>query len=295
MAILEIDEWKVRAYAQNVHHMAQQALNKLRGTTREEIKIGERIGFDRLGAMEGETPTSRFAPTPNHQADHSRRWGFPTPWIFARLTDDMDKLQQIHDPMSEYATAGAMAYNREVDRRIIAAIRGTAQEGEQTMAGVVLPAAQKIAHGSTRFTFDKIRAALSLLLTALGGDPSMLGPLTMVYHPDDLQTLLDEPKITSADYVAIKTLMDGRMLDSYMGFQWRMTTLVPTEGTVRYNVAYAKGGVGFVANQGARSESVDRRADLSGAMQVMIKDQFNAVRIEDALVVEIANDLTAAA
>jgi len=222
---LELPEWQVRAYAANVHKLAQEFSNKVMGTTRSEEKASERIGFDRLAAMEGEQPVSRLAPTPNHMADHSRRWVFPKPWVFAHQTDDIEKLKQIHDPTSEYATMGAGAYNREMTRRMYNAARGSASEGEGTPTTVALPAAQKIAHATSRLTVDKVIETPAKLDAATGGERETYGPYYFMYTADDLRTLLKSSLFTSMDFVTHQSLMDGRPPPGWLGFNWIQTSV----------------------------------------------------------------------
>jgi hypothetical protein len=294
---LELPEWQVRAYAANVHHIAQEMQEKVAGAAREESKAAERIGFDKLAAMEGESPTVRLAPTPNHMADHSRRWVFPRPWVFAHQTDDIEKLSQLHNPTSEYAIAGAAALNRERTRRLIAAARGFAAEGEGTPATVALPAAQKIAHGSARFTQPKVLQARAMLDTATGGEREMFGPYYIFYTADDLRTLLKDPLVSSADFVTQRTLMDGRPPSGYLGFEWRQTSQLPLlagSPNQRFTIAWAMKGLGYGRNTAAKLEDVGPRRDLSMAEQIFMRDDFEYVRVDDLLVVEIAISTDAA-
>jgi hypothetical protein len=291
---LELPEWQVRSYAANVHHKAQEAQEKILGACREESKTAERIGFDVLAAMEGESPTTRLAPTPNHQADHSRRWVFPRPWVFAHQTDDIEKLKQLHDPNHEYTIAGARALNRERMRRFITAARGSASEGEGTPTTVALPSAQKIAHGSARFTVDKAIEARTKLDTATGGERDLYGDYYILYTADDLRTLLKDSKFTSRDYQTDMALMTGKPPTGYLGFNWIQTSLLPTVSNVRYSVAWAKAAMGYGTNPAGHLEDVGPRLDLSMAEQVFLREFFDFVRIEDLLLIEIAIDTTAA-
>ena len=295
---LELPEWKVRAYAENVHHLAQQTDSTLMGTCRDEARNAERIGFDRLGAMEGVVPTSRFAPTPNVAGDHTRRWVFPRPWRFGKLVDNLEKIQQIHDPRSEYAIAGAAAYNREYDRRLLAAAVGPASEGEETFTTVNLPVSQIIPHATTGLTRKKIMQARAKLDRVTNSDRSTYGPYIMVYDPDDISFLFDEGTSgqfwVSSDFMSAQALMEGKPLAYFMGFQWKPSTLLPVStGNIRSNVAYAKQGVGCGSNPGVNKSRMDERTDLSYAAQIFLEEQWDFVRIDDGLVVVLEVDTTA--
>lgn len=295
---LELPEWKVRAYAQNVHHLAQQSESTLMGTYRTESRNAERIGFDRLAAMDGVVPTTRFAPTPNVAGDHTRRWVFPKPWRFGKLVDNLEKIQQIHDPRSEYAIAGAAALNREHDRRFIAAAVGPAAEGEETFLSVTLPASQTIVHATAGLTRAKILQARAKLDRATNTDRSTFGPYYMLYDPDDILFLFGDrtngDTWISSDFMAAQALMEGKPLASFMGFQWRSSTLLPVNSSnIRTNIAYAKLGMGKGDNPGVNKSRMDERTDLSYAAQIFLEEQFDFVRIDDALVVGIEIDTTA--
>lgn len=295
---LELPEWKVRAYAQNVHHLAQQTDSTLMGTYRTESRNAERIGFDRLSPAEGVVPTSRFAPTPNVAIDHTRRWVFPKPWRFGKLVDNLEKIQQIHDPRSEYAIAGSAALNREHDRRLLAAALGPAPEGEETFQMVTLPASQLIPHATTGLTKTKIMQARAKLDRATNTDRSTFGPYYMIYDPDDINFLFSETASgsswVSSDFMAGQALMEGKPLAYFMGFQWRSSTLLPVSaGNIRTNVAYAKLGMAKGDNPGANKSRMDERTDLSYAAQIFMEEQWDFVRVDDLLVVGVEVDITA--
>ena len=296
---LELPEWQVRAYADNVHHIAQEMQEKVSGCAREEVKTAERIGFDKLAAMEGESPTTRLAPTPNHMADHSRRWVFPRPWVFAHQTDDIEKLTQLHNPTSEYAIAGAAALNRERTRRLIAAAqRQRSRGGRHADHCGVASRAENRPWVNARFTQPKVLQARAILDGVTGGEREMYGPYFIFYTADDIRTLLKDPLVVSGDYATHGALMNGKPPSGYLGFEWRQTSQLPTlagSPNQRFTIAWAKKGMGYGRNSAGKLEDVGPRRDLSMAEQIFMRDDFEYVRIDDLLVVEIAIDTTASA
>lgn len=294
----EIEEWRVRQWASNVHHTAQGMQNKLRGTTREEVGAAERFGFDRLGPMKGRRPTSRLEPIIHAVAVHSRRWVFPTPYSFDAIVDSFAKQQQLHEPESEYAKSGAADYNHQIDQAIIDAALGTAMEGEQTLAGVTLPAAQVIADGSTGLLLDKIVTARAMLAHETNNEMEIYGPYYFLYDPMDIRYLFAQTKVTSADFTNVKALMSGEMVQGFLGFTWIPSNQLPlgvTAANERNSLAYARAGLGFAANAAARKERAGERNDITGhPMQISIFDQFGAVRIDDKLVIRVDIDTSAA-
>ena len=294
----ELEEWRVRQWAAGVHHTAQGMRNKLRGTTREEVGPAERFGFDILAPMRGRRPVARLEPIIHATAQHKRRWVFPAPYSFDAIVDSFQKLQQIHEPESEYQKAGAADYNHEVDQEIINAALGTAMEGEQSLTGVALPSSQVIAAGGTGLVLNKIVTARAQLGHQTNNEMEVYGPYYFVYDPLDIRYLFAQTKVTSADFVNVKALMSGEMVQGFLGFNWVASNQLPlgvTAANVRNSLAYAKAGLGFGANTAARKERAGERNDITGhPMQISIFDQFGAVRIDDHLVIRVDIDTSAA-
>lgn len=295
---MALEGWQVRAYFDNVHHKAQESRAKVDGTTMMKNQNARMIGFPILDVAEGETPTSRFAPTPNNTPSRSMRWAFPTSWRINLMEDSIDDLEHFWDAESQYVMSAAAALNRTKMSRLIAAIRGSATETTEDQFGsastsVVLPTAQKIAEGATGFTRKKVIEARSILDVGTGGDVETAGPYYLAYHPDDINFLLTEAAFTSLDYVSRQALMSGQPVQGLLGFTWIPTVQMPTISNIRYTVAWAKMGVGCGQNMAGTKMRAGERADLSYAMQVFREDKFNYVRVDDKLAVEIAIDTTA--
>jgi len=277
-----------------VHHLAQEMTNKLMGTTREQTSQAAMIAFSNMSPSEGVEPTSRFAPTPNTTPDRGRRWAFPATWRWNALEDQNDAWETIHLATSEFAITGAAAYNRIWNKRIIDAALGSASDGnEGALTLIVLPAGQKIAAGATGLTKAKMIEALAKLQDSTGGDADMFGPYTFVYGPLDLIFILTDITLTSDEHTGIHALMMGKQVPGLLGFNWVMSGSLPTVGTVRSAVAYARSGMGVGRATSGRKVRQDERADLSYTEQVYMEDKFNAVRIDDQLVVQVDVDTTA--
>ena len=297
---MALEGWQVRAYFDNVHQKAQESRAKADGTTLVKSQKAKMIGFPVMDVAEGETPTSRFAPTPNNTPGRTMRWAFPTAWRINLMEDDLDDLEHFWNAESEYVISAAASYNRTKMGRLLAAARGNAQEttedvvdGSSVATSVALPAAQKVAAGATGFTSGKIIHARALLEDAVGGDVEVMGPFYMAYHPLDIRFLLNEAEMTSADYVARQTLMSGQPMQGYMGFNWIPTSQVPNDGTDRFAMAWARMGMGCGQNQAGMKMRAGERSDLSYAMQVFRQDKYGYVRIDDKMVVEISNTIAA--
>jgi len=294
----EIEEWRVRQWASNVHHLAGGMQNKLRGTTREEVGPAERFGFDRLAPMRGRRPTGRLEPIVHAVATHSRRWIFPTPYSFDAIVDSFAKQQQLHEPESEYTKAGAADYNHTVDQTIIDAALGSASEGEQSLTTVGFDSGQIIAEGDTGLVLDKIVTARAMLGHQTNNEMEVYGPYYFVYDPLDIRYLFAQTKITSSEFVSVKALMSGEMVQGFLGFTWIASNQLPlgvTAANIRNSLAYAKAGLAFASNSGAKKERAGERNDLTGhPLQVSLYDQFGACRVDEKLVIRVDIDTAAA-
>jgi hypothetical protein len=268
----------------------------LRGTTREESGSADRFGFDRLAPMTGTSPTARLEPIVHAAATHSRRWVFPTPYSFAAIPDTFEKMKQLHMPESEYAIAGAADYNRNIDLRIVTAALGAAMEGEQTLASVAFDTTNRnIVHGSDGLTVDKVVDVRSRLGEVTNEELEMYGPFYFLYHPRDVRLLFASVQATSSDFVNVQALMSGKVVQGYLGFDWRPCNQLPIIDAgppiIRGSVAYARAGMGFGANLAARKEDMGPRRDITGIpTQISIFDQFGAVRVDDRLVYRVEID-----
>jgi hypothetical protein len=294
----EIEEWKVRAYAEGVHHMARAFRNKLKDTVREENDRAKLIGVSRLGKMKGRAPTARLEPIIHSIPEHSRRWIAPGPWSFDCIVDSFEKAQQIHTPENEYMRQGAADYNAEVDLRIINAATGPALEGN--VAGfttVNFPAAQVIAAAGSGLTVKKIIQARAILGDVTNNEMETYGPYYFLYSPLDIMWIFNETRTTSTDFVPMRALMEGEPVNGFLGFNWRSVNQLPlgqSAANIRNCLAYAKAGLAFGSNM-EKKERVGERNDITGhPIQASLYDEFGAVRIDEKLVLRVDVDTSVA-
>ena len=124
-------------------------------------------------------------------------------WEYADLIDDPDKVQMLIDPTSSYANASAYAIGRAVDDAIIAAALGTAYTGKaggtstsnSNSVGVGSPAAgltiAKLVEARKKFDNGSV-------------DPSI--PKYIAVGPEQVEDLLNNTTVTSADYNSVNSL-----------------------------------------------------------------------------------------
>lgn len=277
----------VNQYQNTMRLLCQQLDSRLDGTTIPPIKMeGEYLYWETLGSTEAIELVTRHDNTPNIEPDHGRRRSTAQPYVWATLLDRKDAARMLVDPKGPYQQVAKAAMNRRKDRLILAALGGTAMAGKTGTISVTLPAAQKIAHGSVGMTVAKILAAKQLLIEA-----EAPGPYYFVCPEESIIDLLGTVEVTSADYNTVRALARGE-IDEWMGFKFIQTELVYLENssstTTWYCYAYSKGAVGFGTIEDI-TVRLTERSDKNYAWQPYVSMDMGAVRVEDAMVVEVAS------
>lgn len=283
----EITKAFVNQFKDGITLHLQQRGSVLRPAVMVETVVGKNAFFDQIGPVEALKVTTRHEDSPLMSTPHDRRRVTMADYDWGDLIDEFDRIKMLADPSSAYAENAGMALGRAIDREIIDALGGTAYTGEDGATTVVLPAAQKIAVGTagTGLTLDKLRAARRKLLQAnTPANEEMFVALTAA----QLDNLLGDTTVTSADYNSVKALVDGQ-LDSFMGFRFVHTELLPKTGATRRIYAWARSGVKLGVGKDISIE-IERRADKRYATYVYASVSCGATRLEESKVVEIACD-----
>ena len=288
--------WQVRTYYQNVHHKAQESMSKIDDKTLVKEGRARMIGFPVIDPAEMETPTSRYAPTPNNTPGRQMRFCFPRPARINLMEDQIDEDEHFWQANSQHVITAAAASNREKVRRFREAATGGAMETTEDTIGspgnvIALPAAQVIPSANAPLTKNKIVRARTMLDKAVGGDRAMWGPYYLLYDPDDFRSIAPEDSFVRLDFVRQQALMNGEVVQGLMGFNWVPTSQLEVVGNIRKNVAWARTAMGCGRNKGVKLRAGER-ADLSYTEQVFREEKYNYVRIDDKGVVVIEVDET---
>ena len=275
-------------FSTNVQLLSQQTGSILRGGVSEESVTGEKAFFDQVGAAAAVKRTSRHQDTPMVDTPHSRRMVTMDAYEWADLIDDADKIQMLIDPTSTYARAAAAAMGRAMDDAIIAAATGTSLTGKAGASSTTMLAANQIANGSADMSVAKLIEAKKIL--DLGSvDPSI--PRHIALGPDQIEALLNTTSVTSSDFNTVKALVQGE-INTFMGFQFHVTTRLAKSGNIRTCFAWAEDGVKLAVGKDVTSR-IDERSDKSYSTQVYYCAQFGATRMEEEKVVQIDCDESA--
>jgi len=273
----------VEQYKSNVFHLAQQKGSRLRGAVKSETVTGTSHYFERIGATAAQVRTTRHSNTPQIDTPHSRRKVTLADYDWADLIDQEDKVRMLISPQSEYAKAGAYAMGRAMDDAIIAAASGNAFGGVAGATSIALPAAQKIAVGTTSLTVAKLISAKEIL------DASDVDPdeeKYLVCSAKEITSLLGDDKVTSADFNSVKALVAGQV-DTFMGFKFIRTERIAASGGDNLALAFTQSAIGLALGRDIQTR-ISERDDKNYATQVFLSMTIGATRVEDEKVVEIA-------
>jgi hypothetical protein len=274
----------VEQYKSNVFHLAQQKGSRLRDAVRSETVTGKSHFFERIGSVAAAKRTSRHADTPRMDTPHSRRKVTMDDYDWADLIDNEDKVRMLISPQSEYAMAGAWAMGRAMDDAIIGAATGNAFGGVSGGTTIALPATQKIAVNASGLTLAKLIEAKEILD---GNDVDPDEPRFMIVTSKQMTNMLNETKITSADYASVKALVQGQ-IGTFLGFNFIRTERLGLDGNGdRQVLAFTKSAIGLAVGADV-STRISERADKNYATQVFLSMTIGATRIEDEKMVEIA-------
>lgn len=199
---------------------------------------------------------------------------------WADLIDDSDKVRLLADPKSTYARAAAAAMGRAMDDSIISAATSAALTGKSGSGSQALT--NTIVHGSAGLTIAKLVEAKKKL--DLGSvDPSISRYIAV--SPEQVEDLLNNTTVTSADYNSVKALVQGEV-DTFLGFKFIVSNRLAKSGTTRTAFAWAEDGLLLGVGKNV-SAKIDERADKSYSTQVFYCADFGSTRMEEAKVVSI--------
>jgi hypothetical protein len=305
----QIETWRVQQYAANVYQLAQQKGSRLAGLVRKEQFKGKAEFFDRLGLATAQKKPSRNSDTPNLDIAHSRRMVTTEMYEWATLVDRKDKLENIHSPENEYAVCARNALGRSMDDILIASALGTAKAGESGSSNVVLANTNKVASLDVSNALARLNIGALLNVKFLFDAAEVEGARYIVHRAIDLQNLLGETKVTSADYNSVKALVSGE-IDTFLGFKFIRSERLPLASVYDDSVfkfgtdgLYSSGGTAVQATdrqllafigdglllgmQEQMTGRIDERSDKSYSSQVYASMDLGGVRMEEEKVVGI--------
>lgn len=223
-------------------------LNTKGGKFRSRVMNGTHKGegaspVNQFGSVEMAAPAGRFSPRNLTQIDVARRWVYPNDREVSVPLDRYDLQRLIEDPKGPIAEAVANAVAREEDRQIIAAFNASAATGVRGASSEAFDTANyRIATGSVGLTVDKLREVRRKFARANVDLESER--IQLAITPFQMDDLLSQIEVTSADFVSGRALEEGKIL-RYMGMDIFESNLLPLSSTTRSCFAWVKSGMHF--------------------------------------------------
>lgn len=287
----------VNQYDAAISMAMQQGQSRLLPTVELDNMGAEYKYFERLGTATARTKTGRFEDVTYDEMDHSRRRIEAIDVYHALYIDKQDKLRMLIDPASSYIESQRKAINRKIDQTIISAFSGTAYAGKTGSTAVTFDttnqrvAANYVASGSaanSNLTIDKLIKAKQILMANEALEPGE--QLTFVGTSSQMASLLRTTQITSADYNAVRALVNGEV-NTFMGMNFVWTELLSKSGNNRTCLLYVKSALKYCWLDAIKAR-MDELPHKHYAVQCYVNGSFGAVRMWEEKVVEVLCDET---
>ncbi|MDP2619905.1 MAG: phage capsid protein [Hyphomicrobiales bacterium] len=242
-----------------------------------------------FGDVEFSEKTTRHSDTQFDELIHKQRWVFPTDYVLAIPVDKEDELKMLDSPLSPYAEAGRLAYGKKIDDIIIPSFFASAQTGKNGATPTVYDTNNTVEvnlpTGADRgLTIEKLRKARRLMLQKhidLKAEQPYIG-VTAV----QLDDLLANTTVTSADYNSVKALVNGE-IDTFLGFKFVHNEGFEVDANAdRKCPVWVKSGIHFAQWNGLVTRIGDR-ADKNYLTQIHMSFSGAATRVNEDKVFQI--------
>jgi hypothetical protein len=276
----------IQTYESVVRHLAQQGITRLRPWIVEKSVQSEGHNWERLGSQEAIEKTGRLVDTPEQDYPWSRRKSIPLTYHTGDTTEQEDIVQMLVDPNSNIAMAQAKAMRRSHDDEIIRAAVGDSRDGQGNT--VAFDTAQNIGDGTSSITFD-IATQVSELFMDRDIDPDE--QKVFVISPRQARKLLQLTEATSGDYNAVRPLTAKGYIESWMGYNWLVSTRLPDasvgqDGSEEYCFAMTRRALGMQMNKDIWAK-VAEDPTKSFARRIYCASTIGANRVEDEKLVRV--------
>ena len=301
----QIDTAFINTFRSGFDFAMQQRTSRLEPYTRVESQHSEFDYYDRVGALEANEVTTRWADTVNSEITHDRRQAHIRDFDLSTLVAPNDLIRMGTDPSSVYMKTLIMGHLRKKDDVIIEAFGGTAKTGKAGATSVTFPTGNIIATtgnltgnsygvpnltdgSASNLTPSKLRTAKLILDRATETFGEEGEPHLFICDPIQIASLLSDVKVTSADYNTVRALVAGD-IDTYMGFKFIRSTRLTKATNTRTCYAFIKSAV-LLAKGSDITVDISVRNDKRNAIQIYTKATYGATRLWEEGVVQILCD-----
>ena len=274
----------IETFENNVRHLAQQSIARLRPYVTERGTNGEKHNWERLSPGVASLKTGVRQDTPFQDLPWSRRVSVAQTFDAGETTEQEDPVQMLVDPNSNIAYNLAMSMRRAVDDVLIAAAGDTALDGDG--AANAFPVGQVVGDGTTPISFDFVTEVLEKFME---NDIENDVPKVFVVGPTQVRKLLQLTENTSKDYVrtGLDQLSTTGMVPSWMGFTWIMSTRLNIPDPDELDcLAFTRRAIGLQFNKDITAR-IAEDPSISFAWRIYTHMTLGAVRVEDEHIVKL--------
>lgn len=282
------------AFVQQFHDgfeiQAQQKESRLVQSVFNRGKIqGFSFTINDMGTLTMKKVTQRFAPTQWDVPEAGARRVDMFDYVLHVPIEPRDLPKLLADPQGAYMTNLVAAGNRLKDEVVYRALLDAIArktENNDAYSDVVLPAEQKILAGSTGISKAKLIKAKAMFRKN-ECDEQNGEKLYLAYDADMLETIMNDTTLTSADFLSINLLQEGKM-SNWLGFNWipyEALDIDETDGfktTVAWCTTAAHFGEGV-----SFTTKIKERADMNNTIQISVDASYGAGRANEKKVVAI--------
>jgi len=281
----------------------QQMSPLLRMAVRNETQSAEEKYWDFIGRTSAIKNRARKSKTQHISTPHSRRRCTLNSYTWSDTTSDLDKINMMKDPNSDYLKVGVAAIHRGGDEEVLAAMGGTAytkKEGTGTVNNYDIGECRLIdADGSlvTAGSDHSDTTATALTIAKIANCGELFDDASVpqegryiTANPYSKYQLLQDTKIGSSDYNKIKALYAGEITD-FMGFNfiWMPTerfTVNATDADAIECYAWQRDAV-LLSTAKEITTKVDPLPDENYDIQAFAETMYGATRLQGPGVIEI--------
>ena len=236
------NEAYVEIYEQNLRHKLQQQVSILMPTVSLGTMTGKKKRFTYLGTAE---------MSERHDKNGDTKWmsqGIYSRWVSRRvfdravLIDEYDDIKSaLTDPTGDLIKSGIMASNRTKDDVIINALTADAWTGENATVKVEFPSSNivDIQTGGSGSNVGLNIEKLKEVAARMDDNDVPAENRIIVTSRRQINGLLGDDHVTSADYNNVKALVNGQ-IDTFFGFKFVIFNRLPLASNVRTCFAYQK-------------------------------------------------------
>lgn len=240
-----------------------------------------------MGTIEMSQVTNRYGDTEFTIPDVGTRQALMSDYDVAVPVDQFDLPKLLANPQGDYLQRCLAAANRKKDAVIYAALKGNAlrrTDESGSYANTALPSDQVIPAGGTGMTKAKIIQAKKRFRVN-EADEHAGEELYMAYDAGMLEDILSDTTLTSADFMAVKMLQEGKIDGKWMGFNWVPYELLAGT-TTKTALAWAKSAAHFGTGRNITTDIGPRR-DKRNLIQIYVAMSLGSVRVNESKVVTI--------